>query len=417
MTPAVLVVEDRRSLAEVLAVALTRAGFRPQVEFRGDLAVERLASGEVFLAVITDLKLPGADGLAVLEAARRSDPTLPVLLITAHATVDTAVAALKLGAREYFTKPLDMDRLLAALAAVAEPRQALLEGPASGDLPELVGQAPAFREVVAALRRVAPTEAAVLLTGPSGTGKELFAQAVHRLSRRAAGPFVAFNCAAVPETLVETELFGHERGAFTGATGRHVGRFEQAQKGTLFLDEIGDVPLNTQAKLLRALEERRIARLGGSGEVAVDVRFVAATNRDLAAATAQGAFRQDLFHRLNVFPIALPALTQRREDIPALTLHFLERAAQRHGVPAPAVQPAAMALLTLAPWPGNVRELANLLERSVILAAGQDLEPRWMGLDLAECRLALADPATRELARRLAGDQWPALLSVLGVQP
>lgn len=416
MTAPVLVVEDRRSLAEMLAESLRRHEYDAEVVLRGDEAVRRLQSGEEFLAVITDLKLPGADGLAVLEAARRADPALPVLLITAHATVETAVAALKQGARDYFIKPLDMERLLATLRALAEPRRTLLRGSPAEDLPELVGASPAFCGAVRALRRVAPTDAAVLLTGPSGTGKELFARAVHRLSPRSRAPFVAFNCAAVPETLVETELFGHERGAFTGATARHVGRFEQAHGGTLFLDEIGDVPAGTQAKLLRALEEGRITRLGGSGEVTVDVRFVAATNQDLGAAVAGGRFRRDLFHRLNVFPLALPSLAERREDIPALTLHLLRRAADRHGVPMPAVQPPAMAVLALAPWPGNVRELANLLERTAILAGGRDLSPEDLGLPRRECRQTLSDRDAAELAGRLAGEGWADVVAWLDAE-
>ncbi len=243
-----------------------------------------------------------------------------------------------------------------------------------------------FAGAVTALRRVAPTDAAVLLLGPSGSGKELFARALHQLSQRSGGPFVAFNCAAVPESLVESELFGHERGAFTGASARHVGRFEQAHRGTLFLDEVGEVPLATQAKLLRALEEHRVTRLGGEGEVVVDVRVVAASNRDLDEAVAAGSFRRDLFHRLSVFPIQLPGLVERREDIPALTLHLLERAGARHAAPVPTLRPAAMAALVLAPWPGNVRELANLLERVVILAEGAAVGVDELGLDPAACR-------------------------------
>jgi DNA-binding NtrC family response regulator len=278
-----------------------------------------------------------------------------------------------------------------------------------------VGAAPAFAGVVTALRRVAPTDAAVLLLGPSGSGKELFARALHQLSRRGGGPFVPFNCAAVPESLVESELFGHERGAFTGANARHVGRFEQAHRGTLFLDEIGEVPLSTQAKLLRALEEHRITRLGGEGEIVVDVRVVAASNRDLEDAVTGGSFRRDLFHRLNVFPIRLPSLVERREDIPALTLHLLTRAGGRHGVPVPTLRPAAMAALVLAPWPGNVRELANLLERVVILAEGRPVGVAELGLDAAACRDGLADALARRLAVRLAGGDSEELAGFLGV--
>jgi len=416
MTAPLLLVEDRRSLGEMLAETLRKEGYEVELVLRGDTAVERLQQGGPYLAVLTDLKLPGADGLAVLRTARTVDPLLPVFLITGYATVETAVAALKQGARDYFPKPLDMERVLEGLRAACEPRRALLATPPTGEgLPELVGAAPAFAGAVTALRRVAPTDASVLLLGPSGSGKELFARALHELSRRGKGPFVPFNCAAVPESLVESELFGHERGAFTGASARHVGRFEQAHRGTLFLDEIGEVPLSTQAKLLRALEEHRITRLGGEGEIVVDVRVVAASNRDLEEAVTGGSFRRDLFHRLSVFPIQLPALVERREDIPALTLHLLTRAGARHGVPVPALRPAAMAALVLAPWPGNVRELANLLERAVILAEGRPVGVMELGLDPAACRDGLTDETARRLAVRLAGGESGELAGFLGV--
>jgi len=418
VTASVLVVEDRRALAQMLAETLAREGYPVEVAYRGDEAVERLRRSGPFLAVLTDLKLPGADGLAVLAAAHAADPLLPVFLITGYAAVDSAVAAIKQGARDYFAKPLDMDTVLTALRAAVEPRLALLASPPTGaGGPELVGAAPAFLAAVAALRRVAPTDASVLLEGPSGSGKELFARACHVLSPRRDGPFVAFNCAAVPDTLVESELFGHERGAFTGATARHVGRFEQAHRGTLFLDEVGEVPLPTQAKLLRALEEKRVARLGGEGETEVDVRIVAASNRDLEAAVGAGAFRRDLFHRLQVFPMRLPALTQRRDDIPALALHLLARAAERHRVGLPLLRPAALAALVLPPWPGNVRELANLLERTVILAEGRPVGLSGLGLDPVACRAGLGEPATVALAARLAADELDELAGFLGVAP
>ncbi|MBI4914812.1 MAG: sigma-54-dependent Fis family transcriptional regulator [Acidobacteria bacterium] len=416
MSLRLLIVEDRRSLAQMLAETFAREGYEVTLAHRGDHAVAMLRDDGPFLAVLTDLKLPGADGLAVLAVAREVDPHLPVFLITAHASVDTAVAALKQGARDYFPKPLDLDRVLAAVAAAAAPRRALLAAPGAGEgLPELIGGAPAFLAAVAALRRVATTDATVLLEGPSGSGKELFAHALHRLSGRPSGPFVAFNCAAVPDSLVESELFGHERGAFTGATARHPGRFEQANRGTLFLDEVGEVPLPTQVKLLRVLEENRISRLGGEGEVEIDVRIVAATNRDLAVAVAGGTFRRDLFHRLRVFPIRLPSLAERREDIPVLALHLVGRAAARHGVLPPVLRPATLAVLVLAPWPGNVRELANTLERSAILAETGSLGPTELGIDAVACRSGLDDAATRVLAVRLAGGELDELARFLGV--
>jgi DNA-binding NtrC family response regulator len=412
----VLIVEDRRSLAQMLAETLRREGYDVEVTHRGDDAIERLGHGGPYLAVLTDLKLPGADGLAVLRAALEGDPRLPVFLITGHATVETAVEALKQGARDYFAKPLDMELVLSALAAVSEARRPFLAPAAGEGLEELVGGAPVFAAALQALRRVAPTEVAVLLLGPSGSGKELFARGLHRLSGRVRSPFVAFNCAAVPETLVESELFGHERGSFTGAVARHIGRFEQANRGTLFLDEIGEVPLTVQVKLLRAIEEHRITRLGGEEEIVVDVRVVAATNRDLEAAVETGAFRRDLFHRLAVFPIRLPALSQRREDVPVLAVHLLARAAARHGVRAPVLRSSAMAALALAPWTGNVRELANVLERAVILA-GLAIGPADLGLDPNECRVALDDPATRRLVVKLAGDGLNELARFLSLSP
>ncbi len=416
MNAAVLVVEDRRSLAEMLAETLRKEGYEVELVMRGDVAVERVRHGGPYLAVVTDLKLPGADGLAVLRAARIADPLLPVFLITGYATVETAVAALKMGARDYFPKPLDIERVLEVVRAACEPRRSLLSTPPTGEgTQELVGSSPIFSGALTALRRVAPTDAAVLLLGASGSGKELFARALHQLSRRKEGPFVAFNCAAVPESLVESELFGHERGAFTGATTRHVGRFEQAHRGTLFLDEIGEVPIGTQAKLLRSLEEHRITRLGGEGEITVDARVVAASNRDLDGAVIEGSFRRDLFHRLSVFPIRLPALAERRDDIPTLTLHLLSRAGDRHNVGVPALRPAAMAALVLAPWPGNVRELANLLERVVILAEGHTVGVGELGLDPVACRSGLDDSDARGLALRLCAGEIEELARFLGI--
>lgn len=401
----VLVVEDREQLAAMLAETLSREGFAVEVCFRGDEAISRITQGPSLLAVITDLKLPGADGLQVLAAARSRDAQLPVFLITAYASVATAVQALKLGARDYFPKPLEMTRLLVALRAATSARETLLAAPVTTGAPTIVGSSPKFLAALEALRRVAPTEASVLLLGESGTGKELFAQALHVYSSRRGGPFVAFACAAVPETLLEAELFGYERGAFTGATARHLGRFEQAQGGTLFLDEIGEVGPGVQVKLLRALEEHRISRLGGSGEVKVDVRLVAATNRDLAGEVIRGTFRADLYHRLNVFPITLPPLRERREDIPALALHLLTRASAKNGLPLPLLRPAALGALILAPWPGNIRELANHMERVAILAPGERVGPGELGLERETLLFGWQQEEVRQLALQVAGDE------------
>lgn len=405
----VLVVEDREQLAAMLAETLTREGYSVEVLLRGDEAVARIADGPTLLAVITDLKLPGADGLEVLQAARRRDPQLPVFLITAFASVETAVQALKLGARDYFPKPLEMARLVVALRSAASARGQLLAMEPAPGAPTLVGESPTFLAALEALRRVAPTEASVLLLGESGTGKELFARSLHAYSPRRQGPFVAFACAAVPETLLEAELFGYERGAFTGATARHVGRFEQASGGTLFLDEIGEIGPGVQVKLLRALEERRISRLGGSGEVKVDVRLVAATNRDLAADVVRGSFRADLYHRLNVFPITLPPLRERRRDIPALALHLLSRASAKNGLPLPLLRPSALGALVLAPWPGNIRELANHMERVAILSAGERVGPEELQLSRELLREGWEQEGIRKLALEFAGDEGEEL--------
>ncbi|MGC8915475.1 MAG: sigma-54-dependent transcriptional regulator [Thermoanaerobaculum sp.] len=409
MTGPVLVVEDREALAAVLEETLVREGFAVEVCYRGDEAIARIAQGPPLLAVITDLRLPGADGLEVLRSARRRDPQLPVFLITAFASVETAVQALKLGARDYFPKPLEMARLLVALKAATSARGQLLASEPAPGAPTLVGTSPRFLAALEALRRVAPTEASVLLLGESGTGKELFARALHAYSPRRLGPFVAFACAAVPETLLEAELFGYERGAFTGATSRHLGRFEQAHGGTLFLDEIGEIGPGVQVKLLRALEERRIARLGGTGEISVDVRLVAATNRDLAAEVVRGSFRADLYHRLNVFPIVLPPLRERREDIPALALHLLSRASARNNLPLPLLRPASLGALVLPPWPGNIRELANHMERVAILSPGERVGPAELLLAPEVLREGWEREEVRRLALEFAGEEGDEL--------
>jgi DNA-binding NtrC family response regulator len=299
-----------------------------------------------------------------------------VVVLTAFGTVSAAVEAMKLGAADFLEKPIELDQLfalVAALVAPAAPAPELFEVPGAAPI---VGANPRLRSALRLLRRVAPTESTVLLTGPSGTGKELFARALHALSRRAAGPFVAVNCAAIPDTLVETELFGHEKGAFTGATRRRSGRFELARGGTLFLDEIGELPLPVQAKVLRVLDDRGFERVGGGESLTADVRVVAATNRDLGAMVAAGEFRSDLLFRLEIFPIALPALAERPDDIPLLARHLLERIAARQGVAAPTLDATALARLAAEPWPGNVRQLANVLERAVILRPGERLDAR-----------------------------------------
>jgi len=334
-------------------------------------ALAALAAEPVDL-VLTDLKLPGGSGLDVVAASREAQPSVPVVVLTAFGTVETAVEAMKSGATDFLEKPLEVPDLLELVSSLVggESSQDDFVSPAGT---RIVGSHPRLRASLRLLGKVAPTDSTVLLTGESGTGKELFARALHELSSVRGGPFLAVNCAAIPETLIENELFGHEKGAFTGAHRREAGRFEAAAGGTLLLDEIGDLPLAVQSKVLRALEERTFERVGGRKTLEVDVRLVAATNRDLAAMVQAGEFRSDLFFRLDVFPIELPPLRDRVADIEALALHLIAVLAQRHRRAAPRIEPEALELLAAQPWPGNVRQLTNLLERALILSESPTL--------------------------------------------
>jgi two-component system nitrogen regulation response regulator NtrX len=328
--------------------------------------------------VLLDLMMPGGpDGLAVLESMRQQYPDLPVIMMSGRAGLSDAVRATKLGAAQFLEKPLTPEGLLLAMQSCMELRQARMEAKAlRADLglsEEMVGTSPAMLEVRRLIAQVAPSDARVLIQGESGTGKELVAAAIHTGSPRRDRPFVRVNCAAIPRDLVESEMFGHERGAFTGATERRVGRFELAHKGTLFLDEVGDLHLDAQAKLLRAIEAREIERLGSGKPMRVDVRIVAATNKDLRRAVSQGTFREDLLFRLNVIPLELPPLRERPSDITALVAHFSERYRRRSARPAPSWGDEAMSLLVRYRWPGNVRELANIVERLAILHAGEEV--------------------------------------------
>ncbi len=398
----ILIVEDRASLRRMLERALAAAGHEAESEADGGEAIGHLRQ-RAYDLVLTDLRLPGADGLAVLAASRAAQPATPVVVLTAYGTVETAVKAMKLGAVDFLEKPVEIDdlyRLVESAIGGRPPGGHVFEAPGG---PVIVGGHPLFRAALRLLERVAPTESTVLLTGESGTGKELFARAIHALSPRRAGPFVAVNCAAIPASLMENELFGHEKGAFTGAHRRQAGRLEAAQGGTLLLDEIGELPLELQGKVLRMLEERTFERVGGGATLRADVRLVAATNRDLSAMVEGGAFRRDLYFRLDVFPIELPPLRSRPSDVPAVARHLLARIAERHGVPAPALAADGEELLAAQPWPGNVRQLANVLERAVILAEGA----RLAAADLGPLLVPLgAAPAERERLREalLASD-------------
>lgn len=369
-----LVVEDEPDQRSLLANLLAAEGCA--VATAGSLAE---ASAELERApvdlVISDWKLPDGDGSELLARLAERHPETGFVMVTAYGTIARAVEAIRAGADDYLAKPFERQALVLALARTLERRRLARENRRLTEeigerdrLVELVGRSSAMQALYARVGKLAATDATVLLTGESGTGKELAARALHQLSARRARPFVAVNCAAIPENLLESEFFGVERGAFTGADRTRAGRFELAHGGTLFLDEIGELPLALQPKLLRALQEGRITRVGGSREIAVDLRLVAATNRDLAAEAAAGRFRQDLYYRLAVVPLELPALRARREDIPLLVEHFAARSARRHGVKLPKLGPAVLRRLIEYAWPGNVRELANVVERLVLLA-------------------------------------------------
>ncbi|MFH1574872.1 MAG: sigma-54 dependent transcriptional regulator [Acidobacteriota bacterium] len=378
-TGTIIVVEDERPQRETLAHALRQSGHRV-LEAKDAAQAVSLAQNDPVDVVITDLRMPGGSGLDLLQRIKEIQPEIAVVPATAYATVANAVAAMKGGAADYLTKPVDLDeldlvvaRVLAGQDLVRENRvlRRRLEEVAVDSV--LIGHSASLREVLAKAARAAETDATVLIPGESGTGKELLARSIHKLGRRAEKPFVAVNCAALPETLLESELFGHEKGAFTGAHARHVGRVERAEGGTLFLDEIGDISLQVQVKLLRFLEAREFARLGGEKNLRADVRVIAATHQDLDAQIRNGKLREDLFYRLNVVNLTLPPLRERREDIPELVEHFLVRFAKRYERPIRALTHEAMDALIKHSFPGNVRELENVIEQAIVLAPGQQV--------------------------------------------
>jgi len=398
----ILVVEDRDSLRRMLERALAAEGYEVESAALGQGGIH-LVGEHPYDLVLTDLKLPDASGLEVLAASRAAQPAVPVVVLTGYGTVGAAVEAMKLGAYDFLEKPGGIDDLARLIArAIGRGEGSGGSGKEEDDLfappgaPPIAGRHPRTRAAIRLLQRVAPTESTVLLTGESGTGKELFARALHALSPRRAGPFLAVNCAAIPEQLMENELFGHEKGAFTGADQRQAGRFELAHGGTLLLDEIGELSLAVQGKVLRVLEERTFERVGGGRTLKAEVRLVAATNRELAAMVAQGAFRADLYFRLDVFPIELPALRERASDIPLLARHLLAGIARRHRREPPRLDDEAAELLAAEPWPGNVRELGNVLERALILADG----PALAAADIRPLLRPLAGAAERERVRQ-----------------
>jgi two-component system nitrogen regulation response regulator NtrX len=376
VSPRILLVDDEPNIRRMVGALLQSEGFDTVEAANGTAAV--IAAGDTPPdTVLLDLMMPGGpDGLATLEELRRLLPDVPVVMMSGKATLSDAVRATKLGAFQFLEKPLTPEGLLVAVRSALELSRARAENrrlhEALGHADPLVGASPAMEALRALIARVAPTDARVLITGESGTGKELVASAIHRQSARAGRPFVTVNSAALPRDLVESEMFGHERGAFTGAGERRLGRFELADGGTLFLDEVGDLGPEAQAKLLRVLETGVIERLGGEKPITVNVRVIAATNKDLTRATREGKFREDLLFRLNVLPVHISPLRERPEDIPPLVRHFLTRQGARLGRPV-AIDPGALQLLTAYTWPGNVRELANLVERLAILAAADTL--------------------------------------------
>jgi DNA-binding NtrC family response regulator len=371
MKPKILLIEDDPGTAASLQRVLRDEGYDVDLAERGDTGLEQ-AQQNSYSVVITDLRLPGLSGLELVAQLHALKPKQPILLMTAHGTTETAIEATKLGAYDYLLKPFEADELLDLLSAAVANSRLMSEpvemGEASANRSAIVGQGKAMQAIYKEVGRVAATPATVLIRGATGTGKELIARAIYQHSDRADKPFIAVNCAAIPDSLLESELFGHERGAFTGAQARRIGRFEQAQGGTLFLDEIGDLNANTQGKLLRVLQERCIQRLGSEATIPVDVRVLAATHRDLETAITEKEFREDLFYRLSVVTITLPPLSERTDDIPLLTKYFILRYGKELGLEAPSVQPEAISFLQSQPWPGNVRELENVVRQALLLS-------------------------------------------------
>jgi two-component system response regulator AtoC len=385
----VLIVDDEPNLRKILSAQLSRDGYEVMTAEDGEEGLSLLKDNHIDL-VITDLKMPKVDGMTLLKRALELEPELPVVVITAHGTIDTAVEALKLGAFDFVTKPFDKDEVRQIVGKALKTRE--LRGADATAAPSgggvrygIIGASPGITDLYAVLERVADTPTTVMITGESGTGKELVARALHEHSSRKDKPFIKVNCAAIPKELIESELFGYERGAFTGAVASKPGRFELANNGTLFLDEVGEIPIEMQVKLLRALQESEFERVGGIKTIRVDVRLVAATNRDLKKLLAGGTFREDLFYRLNVVPIRLPALRERTSDIPLLVEHFLTKFNERLKKSVQGVEPEASEALVAYPWPGNIRELENVIERAVLFCdtkelRASDLSPEIRGI-------------------------------------
>ena len=411
----VLVVDDDPGHRGMLEALLSRWGLAVTSAPDGKEAVERVCE-RPFDMVLMDIRMPDMDGITALKEIRKYNPAVPVVLMTAYSAVESAVEAMKSGAVDYLIKPLDFDLLKETLFKTLERGEAASPD-ARAPLPVegIVGNSPAIRRMLEMIHTVAPSEATVLITGKSGTGKELVARAIHNQSRRKDGPWVAVNCAALTESLLESELFGHEKGAFTGADKRRDGRFLQADGGTLFLDEIGEISLLMQVKLLRAIQQREIQRVGGDATLKVDVRIVAATNRNLLDEVAAGRFREDLYYRLNVVSIQVPSLQERREDIPLLAEHFLKVFGERNRKDVKGFTPKAMDMLVKYPWPGNVRELENAVERAVVLLFGSTISERELPLAVTQAyeREEASPPAVLPEGATLEEVEREAILRML----
>lgn len=406
-TPTIWVADDDRSIRWVVERALSNANYHCETFDTADamLAAMKSATPDV---VISDIRMPGTDGIGLLSNLRETHPELPVIITTAHSDLDSAVMSYEEGAFEYLPKPFDVDEMVATVEQALAQRQSNRAQVTATDeaesSAEIIGNAPAMQEVFRAIGRLAQSHITVLINGESGTGKELVARALHRHSPRAKAPFIALNMAAIPKELMESELFGHEKGAFTGATSRREGRFEQANGGTLFLDEIGDMPAETQTRLLRVLADSEFFRVGGMTPVRANVRIIAATHQDLEALVERGQFREDLFHRLNVIRIHLPNLSERREDIPKLMQHFLRRAAKELEVEAKVLGEEAERFLCQLPWPGNVRQLENTCRWLTVMAAGREIS-------LADLPPELLQPTQQTMTGEIRGDNWQSLLA------
>ncbi len=377
----ILVVEDKESMAQMLRETLESEGYSIVIARDGQEGIRQIKENR-FDLVLTDLKLPKKDGIEVLKSSKTENPLAPVIVMTAFGTIETAVAAMKDGAFDFITKPFDTDHLLLLMKRALETQRMITENILLKDelsskygTPKIIGKSAAISEVAQKVQKVAAAKTTVFLLGESGTGKELFARAIHNLSNRSEYPFVPINCAAIPGELLETELFGHEKGSFTGAGARKLGKFELADKGTIFLDEIAEMDLSLQAKLLRAIQEGEIERVGAVKSISIDVRIIAASNRDIEKAAEEKLFREDLFYRLNVFPIIIPPLRERKDDIPLLVDYFIDKYCSSLKSGEKTVAPDAIELLINYPWKGNVRELENCIERAIILCEGNIITP------------------------------------------